>query len=129
MAFGIDIAEALAAAHREGVLHRDLKPDNVFVDNFGRGHVLDWGSMKFCGTRHSRVFTPSCVGGADRPHLAARLGWLPNVGDCSRAKLSFATHRPHNAVTPTTDRGSKLEAAPRCGAARPCPRFTNSKLA
>jgi hypothetical protein len=37
-------ARALAAAHREGVLHRDFKGDNVRVDAAGRLVVLDWGA-------------------------------------------------------------------------------------
>ncbi|MDA8745919.1 serine/threonine protein kinase [Rubripirellula amarantea] len=44
-----DVCHALSFAHARGVIHRDVKPENIYVGNFGEVTLLDWGSAKVWG--------------------------------------------------------------------------------
>ena len=96
----IQIADGLEAAHRNGIVHRDIKPTNIIITTRGQAKILDFGVAKF-------IDSMDAAEAKDAPHQAT--GEAPNDGDLHLTRTGASLGTP-SYLSPEQIRREKIDA-------------------
>ena len=97
----VNICQTLNFAHSRGVLHRDIKPDNIMLGEFGETMIVDWGIAKVVGRRDTDTRDKhDSVDSSDSPIGSTRQGSVVGTVGYMSPEQALGWH---DSLTPRSD--------------------------